>query len=49
MLAAIFPVPALRATRMWREETNYGALTDLWIAAAVYTPAAGGVFSLIER
>ena len=28
-LAAISPVTALRATRMWREETNYGALPDL--------------------
>jgi len=28
-LAAISPVAALRATRMWREETSYGALPDL--------------------
>jgi len=48
-LAAIFPVTALRATRMWPSETVHGALTDLWTAAAVYTPATGGMFSLIER
>jgi len=29
MLVAINPVTALRATRMWREVTNYGAHPDL--------------------
>jgi hypothetical protein len=49
MLAAISPVTALRATRMWREEMNYGALPDVWTAAAVCTPAAGSIFSPVER
>jgi hypothetical protein len=48
MLAAISPVTALRATWMWREETNYGALPDLWIASAVRTPAAGGISTTQE-
>jgi hypothetical protein len=29
LLAAISPVTALRATRMWLSETNCGALLDL--------------------
>lgn len=49
MLVAISPVTALRATRMWREETNYGVLPDLWIAAAVRTPAAVGMYSSVEE
>jgi hypothetical protein len=49
VLAANFPVTALSATRMWREETNYGPLSDLWTAEAVYVPVAGVMFSLIER
>ena len=40
-LAAISPVAALRATRMWLSETNYGAFPDLWITATVCTPSAG--------
>jgi hypothetical protein len=49
MLAAIHPVTALRATRMWREETSYGALPDVQTAAAVCTSAAGDVFLPVER
>jgi len=48
-LAAISSVAALRATRMWREETNHGALPDLWTAAAIRTSAAGSLLSLVER
>jgi hypothetical protein len=32
---------------MWREETSHGALPDLWTAAVVCTPAAGGMSLLI--
>ena len=48
MLAAISPVKALRATRMWLSETDHGTLPDLWTAAAVRTPATGGMFSTEE-
>jgi hypothetical protein len=33
---------------MWREETSHGALPDLWTAAAVRTPAAGGIVTTEE-
>jgi len=45
-LAAIFLVTALRATRMWREKTNYGALLNLQTAAAVCVPAAVNMFTV---
>ena len=48
VLTAISPVTALRATRMWREETNHGALPDLWTAEAVCTSVAGGMFTVEE-
>ena len=33
---------------MWREETGHGALPDLQTAAAVCTPAAGGIVTTEE-